>query len=111
MIELPAARVDDSTHPIDVAGIVRQGEVAYGRVPPLDVEQRVKQLDIVAERPRDGPQSAHVLRVTPTGVVSAAVRVRDEGDGHADWRVGNPTRGSSADGSSPTMGEQQDRSV
>ena len=45
-----------------------------------------EQLGLLAQRLRDGAQTADVLGVTPPGVVASAVGVRDEGDRHSSPR-------------------------
>jgi hypothetical protein len=59
---------------------VGKGEFVWRRVPALDVLDRAEQVEVVAQRPRDGAQPADMLGVPPAGVVPAAVGVGDERD-------------------------------
>src|SRR5438876_504246 len=66
----------------DVGRIVRKSQLFDGGVPPLDVLDIMKCFWIVPKRPRDGAETPDVLGVSPSGVVSAAVAVRDERSPH-----------------------------
>src|SRR2546422_2713266 len=66
----------------DVGRIVCKSQLLDGGVPPLDVLDIMKCFWIVPKRPRDGAETPDVLGVSPSGVVSAAVAVRDERSPH-----------------------------
>ena len=62
---------------------MRELQLIVGRVPTFDVLQRVKQLEVLAQRAGDRAQPAHVFRMSPAGVVTAAIGMRDVRDVHA----------------------------
>ena len=80
-VEAAAARGGKRAYVRDVAASVRQGDLVFGRVAPLAMVERAEQLKVLAQRPRNRPQASDVLRMIPPVVVTAAVGVRDEGDG------------------------------
>ena len=61
---------------------MRELDLLDGRVPPLEVLDAVKELRVLPQRPCDRAQTPDVLRMSPTGVVTPAVAVRDEGSPH-----------------------------
>jgi hypothetical protein len=63
-------------------GIVCELQLVDCRVSAFDVLNPMKQFRIFAERARDSAQSTYVLRMSPSGVVTAAVTVGDEGRPH-----------------------------
>ena len=73
---LPPPASASSRTRVDVRGVVRERELVRRRVPALEVQERVKQVRILAQRARNGAQPSDVLRVTPACVVPAAVRMR-----------------------------------
>lgn len=87
-VEMAAACLDDGVQAVDVMRVVGEGELVTGRVPSLDVQQLMKEIRTFAERARDRPQPADMLRVSPARVVTPAVGVGDERD-----RQGSAPRG------------------
>ena len=53
-------------------------ELFDGRVTSLEVLDGVKHLWVLTQRPGDGAQAPDMLRMSPTGIVSTAVAVRDD---------------------------------
>ncbi len=60
-----------------------EGELIGGRVPPFQVLDGDKELDVVPEGTRDGAQAADVFGVSPPGVVPPTIGVRNEGGGRS----------------------------
>ena len=80
-VEATTARGGKRAHLRDVAASMSQGDLVLGRVAPLAMVERAEQFNVLAQRPRNRPQASDVLRMIPPVVVTAAVGVRDEGDG------------------------------
>jgi len=54
---------------------VRERQLVLGGVPAFRVVQRLKQLGIVSQGARNRANAPDVLRMSPAGVVPAAIRV------------------------------------
>lgn len=69
---------------------MRQLELRFGRVAPLEVSYGLEELGLVAQRAGDRPQAADVLGVPPPGVVPPAVGVGDERGAAQAKRLSEP---------------------
>jgi hypothetical protein len=58
-------------------------------VPSFDLFNRIEQLRVVTQSASDRAQSADMLRMIPSSVVATAIRMRNEGDGHAACLLSN----------------------
>jgi hypothetical protein len=83
---LSSAGFADSLDAVDVAWIVCEHELLARGVAADDLFYSLEQLRSVAQSASNRSKATDVLRVIPAGVVATAVRVRDEGDGHAASR-------------------------
>ena len=88
-VELSAAELRNAFDARDVSRVVNELELFRGCVSSFDLLDCIEQLGIITERAGDRAQSANVLRVIPPGVVSTAIRVGNEGDGHAACPLSN----------------------
>lgn len=70
----------------NVFGVVRQTELFDGGVTSLEMVDRVEEVGIVTKRPGDRAQPADVLRMSPPGIVPAAIAVRYERGPHGPWQ-------------------------
>ena len=72
-IEASAALLGKHSHGAHVGGVVHQLELFHGGVTTFDVLDTVEQLRIFTQRAGDGAQTADVLGMSPTRVVTAAI--------------------------------------
>lgn len=81
-IQPPSTLVDDFPDGADVSWIVNQLELFGSSVAALEVVYGVKQLGVFTQCARDRAQAAHVLRMSPSGVVPSAIAIGDERGPH-----------------------------
>jgi hypothetical protein len=89
-VEAAAALLDDISHGADVVGIVRQLQFFDGRVASLDVLDGMEKFWILSQRPGYCAESPDVFRMSPAGVVTATVAVRDERGPHGPKAATRP---------------------
>src|SRR5688572_14313256 len=79
---MTSTRACDLPHLVDVRAGMHERDLVRGRVARLDVLEGRQHLGMLSERLRDRPNATDVLGMTPPGIVTPAVGVRDERDAH-----------------------------
>jgi hypothetical protein len=74
-VDSPATLLGQHSHSAYVRRIVCELQLLDCRVAPFDVLNAMKQFRIFAQGTRDSAQSTDMLRMSPAGVVTAAVAV------------------------------------
>jgi hypothetical protein len=82
-VELPSPGGRDSLDLTDIARSVDELELGRSRVSSLDLLDSIEESGIVTQGASDGTEASNVLGMIPSGVVTAAIRMRNEGDRHA----------------------------
>lgn len=82
-IESSAAGAANTLDHLDVPRIMSNRKLIRRRVPADNLFDGIEQLRIRSQRSCDRTQSSYMLRMIPSGIMTAAVGVRYEGDVHA----------------------------
>src|SRR6185437_3941142 len=116
---MSAAGAGHALHLAHVVRVVHLGQLVRRGMTPFHVLDLAEQLHVIAQRTRDRAEPSDVFGVTPSGIVPAAVGMRDERNGHAAplrRRGGAPARGRgwryhSPNGAPAPIRQQKDRAV
>ena len=77
-VETASAGRRNRSDRLDVRRIVAERQLLGRRVPALEMFDSMKKIRLLAQRARDRAKTSDVFRMTPSGVVTAAIAVRNE---------------------------------